>query len=239
MMNRLLIVKVGETFPTLVARKGDFEDWVLSGMGLAWQQVDLIDPRRAPLPPRESFSGVVVTGSHDMVSDRLDWSERTGAWLVDVVEAGIPVLGICYGHQLLAQAFGGEVGDNPNGLEYGTVEARLHEVAWEDRLLGGLGASIRVQVCHRQAVLKPPREAKVLASSERDGVQALVIGQSGWGVQFHPEFDREAVIAYIDRHRDDLAAEGQDPDRLMAGCRETPVGAEILQRFVRIAGAPI
>src|SRR4051812_14454514 len=104
----VLIVKTGTTVPNVVARRQDFEAWIARGMQLAPDEVALrcvyLDEA---LPAPSEISAVVVTGSSAMVSDRDAWSERTALWLRDAVEHGTPVLGICYGHQLLAHAFDG------------------------------------------------------------------------------------------------------------------------------------
>jgi GMP synthase (glutamine-hydrolysing) len=153
-MRQILIIKTGSTLPSLLASKGDFEDWVLAGMGIGDDPVSIVDVRDgSPLPAYNETSSVVITGSHSMVSDHDDWSERTAAWLAGAVERQIPILGICYGHQLLAYALGGKVGDNPNGHEYGTVEVRLNEHARQDPLLGGLPNPLKLHVSHTQSVL--------------------------------------------------------------------------------------
>ena len=184
-----------------------------------------------------NVAGVVITGSHDMVTERQPWSERAAAWLPGLVERGIPTLGICYGHQLLAHALGGEVGDNPNGREFGTVTVELTAEAADDPLLGGLPARLPVQVCHTQSALTLPAGARRLAHGSREANQAFVVGEAAWGVQFHPEFDAEVVTTYIEHYAERLRAEGQDPDALSAGCCDTPVGTTILRRFGQIVAA--
>ena len=70
-MPELLIIKTGSTLPSLVARKGDFEDWVLRGMGMDRGEADILDVTAgAPLPSREGLAGIIITGSHAMVTDR-------------------------------------------------------------------------------------------------------------------------------------------------------------------------
>jgi GMP synthase (glutamine-hydrolysing) len=234
-MRRILIVKTGSTLPSLLASKGDFEEWVLAGMGLGGDHVSVMDVRDgSPLSVYDKLSGVVVTGSHSMVTDHDDWSERTAKWLAGAVERQVPILGICYGHQLLAYALGGQVGDNPNGHEYGTVEVRLNENAQQDLLLGGLPNPIKMHESHTQSVVDLPARARLLASSAMDQHQAFVVGECAWGVQFHPEFDAEATRAYIRHSRSVLLAEKQDPDRLIEQSIDTPYGSEILKRFVQL-----
>jgi len=234
-MRKVIIVKAGNTLPALIAGKGDFEDWILSGMQ-ADGKATVVDARDgAPLPAYGDVAGVIITGSHAMVTERQPWSERVAAWLPGLIERQIPTLGICYGHQLLAYALGGEVGDNPNGREYGTLAVYLEEAARDDSLLGGLPDPVEVHVSHTQSVLRLPPGARRLAHSERDEAEAFVVGETAWGVQFHPEFDAAVVKAYIAYAAATLRAEGQDPDRLAADAHDTPFGPMILRRFLQIA----
>lgn len=235
MMPRLLVIKTGATLPSLRAAQGDFEDWVILGLGLPSDRVAVADVRvDAPLPAPRDVAGVVITGSHSMVTDHEPWSECTAAWLRAAVAQHTPVLGICYGHQLLAYALGGEVGDNPRGTETGTVDVYLTEAGAVDRLLGGLANPLRVHVSHQQTVRKLPIGARPLAWSDRDEHQAFVIGDNVWGVQFHPEFNAAAVRAYTEDDHEVLRAAGQDPDRISAQIEETIYGPEILRRFARL-----
>jgi GMP synthase (glutamine-hydrolysing) len=236
-MEKILIIKTGSTLAVLKVLKGDFEHWVLSGMGTDSGEMLTVDVTAgAPLPAYEALRGVVVTGSHSMVTEHLDWSERTAQWLRGAVAQKIPTLGICYGHQLLAYALGGEVGDNPGGCEYGTVEVSLSEAAGQDPLLGGLPARLQVHMCHTQSVLRLPEGAVRLATGERDDNAAFRVGECAWGVQFHPEFDADVVRAYIQHMHLLLRAEGQDPEALKAGTVDTPYGSKILGRFSKCSG---
>src|SRR5690606_15176642 len=124
----LIIFKVGDTFPDLAAEIGDFEQWIKTGLGQTDLPVTVVDPRKPdPLPVISDVAGAIITGSHSMVTDREAWSENLGVWLREAVTAQVPVLGICYGHQLLAHALGGEVAHHPVGLEIGTVSVTLNE----------------------------------------------------------------------------------------------------------------
>lgn len=237
-MKQKLIIKVGETFPSLVSRRGDFEDWILARLGIDINDWQMLDVRNGGSPPAyDSIAGLVITGSHAMVTDHEDWSERIADWLPGVVEQGIPTLGICYGHQLLAYALGGEVGDNPNGLEFGTVDLHLNGAAGNDALFGALPSPFQGQVCHAQAVLSLPPGARLLASSTMDPHSALVLGDCAWGVQFHPEFDRDVLVEYIRTYRQDLQKQGNDPDLLIRDSRDIAYGPELLRGFAHIVKA--
>ncbi len=233
--NRILIIKTGSTLSGLRSHKGDFEDWITAGMGLGPGDVDVRDVTvGARLPENGVHAGVVITGSHSMVTERLRWSEETASWLALEVASGTPTLGICYGHQLLGHALGGSVENNPLGWELGTVEVKLLPEAQGDAILGGLAPAIRVQASHTQSVLRLPASAVRLAASARDINHAFRVGRCAWGVQFHPEFDAEVVRAYIEHCRVKLVAEGQDPDRLIRESRDTATGTEVLRRFARL-----
>lgn len=233
------ILKLGSTLPDLAARRGDFEDWIIAGMGLTHDEVSIIDPVKGdPLPDVSRVSGIVITGSHAMVTDHAPWSDASAWWLRAAATDRTPVLGICYGHQLIADALGGAVADNPRGREFGTIPVQLQPAAQDDPLLGGLNSDptspIYVHTSHTQSVIRLPAGAELLASSVLDPNLAYRIGGNVWGVQFHPEFDADIVKTYIHAFAPALREAGQHPEALLSTCRDTPYGTTILQRFASI-----
>jgi len=232
----LAIIKVGETFDALRERRGDFEHWMAAGLGDTRLPVVVLDPRRGDtLPPPAQISGAIVSGSHAMVSHREPWSESTGAWLAQLVASGTPVLGICFGHQLLADALGGEAGDHPGGIEIGTVQVELTPEAADDPLMHDLPPRFDAHVVHRQSALRLPEGAVRLAGNDFERTQAFRIGENAWGVQFHPEFDADIMRGYVDHLAEPLRAEGADPDALRERVTGTANAARLLGRFARIA----
>ena len=177
---------------------------------------------------------MVVTGSFAMVTNHEAWSVATAAYMRQAVQQAIPTLGVCYGHQLLAEAFGGEVADNPLGRQAGTITVTLTEAAQGDPLFAGLPEQLRVQVSHRQSVLKLPAQATLLGSGLGDPHQAFRLGEFAWGVQFHPEFDAAVARAYIEQRREIFVADGKDPDALIAAVEDSDHGARLLARFARL-----
>jgi len=232
-----LLIKAGSTLSSLAARRGDFEDWVKSGLGVDPSTVSVVDVTRGQtLPDVGAHGRIIITGSHSMVSDHLDWSERTADWLVRASGQGIPTLGICYGHQLLAYSRGGDVNDNPRGPEYGTVDITLRTAARTDRLLKALPERILAHTGHMQSVLRMPATAVILAGSARESYHAARFDSTTWGVQFHPEFDADVMRGYLEHFREAFTKNGTDVDALLAGVRETPASASLLRRFMNLAG---
>ncbi len=234
-MASLLIVKAGSAVPAVVAKRRDFEVWIAAGAGLSQRDVEVVDVfRGASLPPPGNVSGVVVSGSAAMVTDREPWSEHTAEWLRQAVELGTPVLGICYGHQLLAHALGGQVENNPNGRAIGTVDVTLHAAAKHDPLFGRFAQVLHLPVSHRQSVLKLPAGAELLGATSLDPNHVFRFGPSAWGVQFHPEFDANIVRGYIDARRAELLAEGLDADALSHTATDTADGTFVLRGFAEL-----
>jgi GMP synthase (glutamine-hydrolysing) len=233
----LLVVKCGSTLPELRARRGDYEAWIVAGMGLAPERARVVaPPEGAELPNPGEVAAVVLTGSSAMVSAREAWSERTADWLREVVAVGTPLLGICYGHQLLAHALGGRVGANPRGREIGTVEIELRAEARRDALFGELPERLAMQATHVESVLELPPQARLLAASQGDPHQAFAVGERAWGVQFHPEFDADAIRGYLEARSEILHREGLDAGALLSAVRDADDGRTLLRRFAALAG---
>ncbi|MDQ7972223.1 MAG: glutamine amidotransferase [Rhodocyclaceae bacterium] len=227
----LVIVKAGDSHASLVEAQGNFEHWIARELGDTTLPIVVLDPRRGDrLPAPEAVAAAVVTGSHAMVSHREPWSEATGRWLATAARAGTPLLGICYGHQLLADALGGRADDHPHGLELGTVEVDLLPAAADDPLFAGLPDRFAAHVVHRQSALQLPAGAVRLASNAWEPNQAFRVGEHAWGVQFHPEFDDDAMRGYVDA----LAPGQADAPALRAQVRPTPEAASLLRRFAEL-----
>src|SRR5690606_28142940 len=136
--------------------------------------------------------------------------------------ADLPVLGICYGHQLLAYACGGRVDYHPAGREIGTVDVSLTQSSRTDPLLADLPMDFPAHATHSQSVLELPANAVHLARSAHDNHHAFRVGTAAWGLQFHPEFDAAIMKTYIEERAGDLREEGLDVDRLLQQVKETP-----------------
>jgi GMP synthase (glutamine-hydrolysing) len=153
------------------------------------------------LPATLRYDGVVITGSWASVYWDREWIGRLRSWVGGAVEAGIPTLGVCYGHQLLADVLGGRVESmDTYELGYRTVE---HD--GDNRLLDGLDHEFTVFTSHSDRVVDAPPGATVFARNDygihgfrRDNVVA---------VQFHPEYDLETAEVITRRKDDQLSAE--------------------------------
>lgn len=234
----LWILKTGSTLPDLAAAHGDFEDWIAVGLAGTDLAVRSLDVRQADQPgfawpQAEDIAGLVITGSHAMVTDGAAWSEATAAWLQAMAAQGLPMLGICYGHQLLAHALGGRAGPHPGGLELGTVQVHTLPAAAQDPLWQALPPQFAAHVVHYQSARQLPPQAVVLAANAHEPHHAFRWGRHVWGVQFHPEFDVPAMQAYVDHVQQELQAHGTAA--APATVAATPWAQSLLPRFAAYA----
>jgi GMP synthase (glutamine-hydrolysing) len=130
---------------------------------------------------------------------------------------------------------GGQVSYHPQGKEVGTVEIRLRPEAQNDRLFQNLPEQFPVHATHSQSVLTLPPGAIHLAENGFDPHHAMRIGSCAWGVQFHPEYNVDITRDYVNAQAKLLTDAGQDVDALLAGLRETPEAASLLQKFATLA----
>ena len=231
-MKQLYIIKAGTTFSSTLETLGDFDDWIKAALCRPELSVVVIDVvSGSPLPSPDECSGVIVTGSHAMVTDNLPWSLQIESWIPSLVAAEVPLLGICYGHQLIGRAMGGEVGCNPNGREIGTVAVTLTSESKKDPLFQGTPAIFHAHATHAQSVLKLPPDAHLLASNTHEAVHAFRIGACAWGVQFHPEYTTEVMRAYITAQTESLRKKGRNVEDFLLEVRDTPFARKVLSNF--------
>lgn len=235
-MKQIYVIKTGDTFPSIAKQYGDFEDWIITRLGIDNDKVKVINAEKgAPLPRINHCKGVVIAGSHAMVTQNLDWSLKVESWISGVVKANVPLLGICYGHQLIAKAMGGQVDYHPGGIEIGSVKINQVSSNEDDPLFKGLPPDFYVHASHSQTITRLPEEAVLLAENRFEPHQAFRLGPCTWGVQFHPEYDENIMKAYIEDMASEIVKTGNNERRLLSQVVETPQALQIIQRFGRVA----
>ena len=223
MRRTILLIKCGSADRAVVARFGDYESWFIRGLGGDPSHFTVIAPQKGePLPDPTRYAAVIATGSTSSVTERRPWMEATGAYLVQAGVKKVPVLAVCFGHQLVAEALGVEVAKSPRGREFGTIDVELTADGQRDPLFKGLPARIQVQSSHEDEAQILPAGARLLAQNGHSAVQALAHGDFLRGVQFHPELSFDAVRAIGEARR-------LPPKSFRA--EDSPAGRSILMNF--------
>ena len=230
----LVIIQTGLPPEPVSSRHGTFSCMIREAAGLRADDVEVVAVHQgAELQPPSSYRAAIITGSPAMVTDLADWSERTAAWIRRAADQGLPILGICYGHQLLAHALGGRVDFHPRGREVGTQTVELLPAASDVPLLAGLPSRFPAHLIHQQSVMELPAGATVLARSEHDAHQIVQYGDRVISSQYHPEFCPRIMGTYLAHFGPRLGEEGFDVQALNARLRPAPEARELLLRFVR------
>lgn len=147
----------------------------------------------------EDHDVYIFSGSPHGVYEDLPWIRKSEAFVRDAVDAGKVLIGGCFGHQLIAQALGGDVRKSERGWGMGVHSHAL--TAREPWMQGGPDA-VNVLVSHQDQVVRPPEGAVVLASSAFCPNAMLRIGDRVLTLQGHPEMNVPTVDRLLDMRRD-------------------------------------
>ena len=143
--------------------------------------------------------GYITTGSRYGVNDGLAWVDRLEEFVRELYKAGKPFVGICFGHQLLAKALGGEVEKSPKGWGAGVS---FNEVKEQKSWMQPEQTALDLVVSHQDQICALPEGAEILAASQFCPQYMIQVGQHMLGVQGHPEFSRAYSAALTDTRRD-------------------------------------
>jgi GMP synthase (glutamine-hydrolysing) len=235
-VKRILVVRTGRPSAAVASRFGDFGAW-FERLLAPRVEVEVADAT-APLPLASRFDGIVLTGSLASVTERAPWMTALGHWSLAAAVTR-PVLGVCFGHQLLGSALGGRVERNPRGPEVGSRTVTLTAAGRADPLFEGLPASFLAPEAHEDHVSHVPPGARLLAGSSRTPVEAFAAGATIRAVQFHPEFDLPRSHAVVTADRAMLLRAGPGGCSVAQGTvRPTPAAERVLENWLtRFVGA--
>lgn len=161
--------------------------------------------RGAALPPLAAFDAIIITGSPAGVYEGHDWITPTEDFLRRAITAAKPTVGICFGHQLLAQAFGGKVEKSDRGWGVGIHQYELRSsAAWMDPML----SRVSCVVSHQDQVIVPPDGATIIGGCEfcPNGIIEYAQGPA-ISFQQHPEFSGEFAAALMRLRKDRIPAD--------------------------------
>ncbi len=193
------------------------------------------------LPETWDFDGAVVTGSRASVYWDEKWIGELNEWVGEALDRGVPTLGICYGHQVLAYVLGGTVEPmDEYEIGYRTVS---HDGS--SRLLDGVDEDFTVFTTHSDAVTAAPPGANVFATNDY-GIHGFRTDDA-FAVQFHPEYDMETAERVtrgkdLPEERIEWVLDGISPENYDAACEAKQLFdnfvAVVQERRGRAADAP-
>lgn len=187
----------------------------------------------------DGMAAFIVGGSGEHAAYE-DFPNRDGLTEVTktAVARGLPVLGLCFGAQFMADALGGECVADKENEEIGTCTVRLTDDAQDDPLFRGYPESFRVIEGHHDRISRLPDGCTVLAETDRCPVQAFRLGDGPvYGIQFHPELGKEGLLWRLDYYASLYIDSKEQFDAVAAGAEDTPVSARLLRDWVeRIVG---
>ena len=231
---KMLVIQTGDA--TAAAKKyGNFNDWFQHAV--PDKLMYSVHVHRGETLPEFSWvkdhcSHIIITGSVAMITEQQSWMVKTQHWLANIID-DVPILGVCFGHQLLADLLGGEVKNNPKGRNMGLSECELTEAGLLDPLFKFQSQkTIKTWVSHLQAVKQLPSDAKRLAVSDMDSNHAFRYKSHVYGVQFHPEWNSNIMQAYIRDRAEVLTAEGHDTTHILQTAQVPIDGSALIRQFI-------
>lgn len=196
------ILETGNVSDELKVRFGDYPSIFHALIREQLPDAEFIDVsvvNGAALGAPTDADGWLITGSRHGVYEDLDWIARAKDFVRACIAEGVPLVGVCFGHQLIAEAMGGKVEKSERGWGIGVHDYATHDLpGWMADLEGGFSS----YAVHQDQVVTPPPGAQIIASSDFCPYAAMVYGDpdhpSAISVQPHPEMTAEFVQGLID-----------------------------------------
>lgn len=183
------------------------------------------------------YKGVILGGSGQV--NISDWSPkrkeiilRIKPLIKQIIKKDIPMLNICFGHQLIAYILGGKVTADPDQAETGSFKIFLNENGRLCPIFKGVPKSFYAIEGHKNSVVNLPKGAKLLAFSNKCKIESYQLKNNIYCIQFHPELDRNGMKFRLNLFPN--YAQGKNINEILKNYRSTPFAAKILKNFKNI-----
>lgn len=229
-MTRLCVLQTGDNNPKMATPVPGYEA-LFRSMFAPHPSIkpEFIQVRHGEFPDDlSSWDAFLITGSAAGVYDGFDWIEPLKQLIRDIVAIGKPLVGVCFGHQIIAEALGGKAVKSDKGWILGVRDLPLH--AATENLTGD---HFKLLYVHQDQVITAPDGAEVIAGDALCPIAAYRIGEKVLSFQGHPEFTSEVVGAIIDFREDSIGAEVAAKARpTLAESHDGATVAETIARFI-------
>ncbi|MEZ5559577.1 MAG: amidotransferase [Pseudomonadales bacterium] len=227
---RIGILQTDSVLETLQTRHGDypqmFRQALAAGADAALLEFRTIDAQRGPWPDPAGCDAYLITGSRHSVYDPLPWIATLVGFVRDALAARRKVVGICFGHQLIAHFFGGETAAAPVGWCVGVHDAQvLSTEPWMDPP----AARFALLSSHKDQVRRLPEGARPFARTQRCPQAGFVLGDQVLTFQGHPEFTRAYAADLLEVRAPVL---GQTLHEAALASLDEPVHADMVARWI-------
>lgn len=152
-----------------------------------------------------------------------------------IVEKEVPTLAVCFGNQVIANLFGGNVKRDEKKSETGTFQVSLTKKGKNSPLFKGIPKRFYVVLGHKDSVIKLPKGAIHLATTKKNKYTAYRLGKNFYGIQFHPELDLDGLMWRLNLYPEYL--KGRTLDEVRKDYQEIPYATKIIANFKKIVEA--
>ena len=196
------ILLVGRASEDLVEKYGTYAEMLIAlinseGQTFEFKTFNILD---SVFPENHSVcDGWIVTGSPHGVYEDHPWIPTVSQLINDIYNANLPIFGVCFGHQLIAQALGGHVEKSIKGWGLGLHTYKIDNSA---SYMGNLSEELTLNICHQDQVLQLPENSTLYASSEFCENAGFYIKDKVLTMQAHPEFKVEFTEALLNARRE-------------------------------------
>jgi GMP synthase-like glutamine amidotransferase len=211
---RIGLLQCGHIHPDLVTEHGDYPEVFADLLGPFGIELTAFDVDHGGLPADlpeglDAFDGWLVSGSADSAYDDRPWIPPLEDALRAMIAREVPLVAVCFGHQLLAQAMGGRVAKSPDGWGAGVHAYELLRTG-EPWMVPPSDGPLRIIASHQDQVVELPDGAVLLARTDHCPVAAYTLGPAALAIQPHPEFTSAVSGGLVGLRRERIGAGASD-----------------------------